>query len=84
MGLVRLIVIFFCIVLVMRLLRRFVLPLVFKKAGERIFRNMEDRMRSQTSQNDARKEGEIRVEKTKKTEKSKVEEGEYVDYEEVR
>ena len=41
-------------------------------------------MRSQTSQNDARKEGEIRVEKTKKTEKSKVEEGEYVDYEEVR
>jgi len=68
----------------MRVLRRFVLPFFFKKAGEKIFKDMEGRMRNQTQEKDARSEGEVRVEKNSDAKSTRVEDGEYVSYEEVK
>jgi hypothetical protein len=83
-GVVRLLLIFFLFMLVARLIRRFVFPLIFKKATDKMRRDMEDRARTQRDMNDSRQEGEIRVEKTKSSDSaSKVEEGDYVDFEEV-
>jgi hypothetical protein len=84
-GLIRILLIFFLFMLAARLIRRYVFPLIFKKATDRMKRDMEERMRAQRDMNDTRREGEIRVEKGNKTssKSQKVEEGEYVDYEEV-
>lgn len=84
-GVVRLLLIFFVFMVVARLIRRYVFPLIFRKATEKMRTNMEDRMRAQQDMNDPRKEGEIRVEKKKPADKSKskVEEGDYVEFEEV-
>ncbi|NNC83699.1 MAG: DUF4834 family protein [Flavobacteriales bacterium] len=84
-GVVRLVLIFFLFMLLARLVRRFVFPLIFRKATERMRRDMEERMRAQRDMQDTREEGEIRVEKgnSRASDTSQVEEGEYVDYEEV-
>jgi hypothetical protein len=67
----------------MRLIRRFILPVLFKKAGEKIFKDMDERMHGNARPADSRREGEIRVEKKEDTKSSQVEEGEYVEYEEI-
>jgi hypothetical protein len=58
--------------------RRFLLPLLFRKAGERMYRDMG----GNGQKFDSRKEGEVRVEKNPNT-SEKVEEADYVEYEEV-
>jgi hypothetical protein len=68
----------------MRLIRRFLLPLLFKKAGEKIFKDMDERMRGNSRPADTRREGEVRVDKKDETKSSQVEEGEYVEYEEIK
>ena len=83
-GVVRLLLIFFLFIVVARLIRRFVFPLIFKKATDKMRQSMEERMRAQRDMNDAREEGEIRVEQTKTDNAaSKVGEGDYVEFEEV-
>ena len=57
--------------------------MLFKKAGEKIFKDMDERMRGNARPADSRREGEIRVEKKEDTKSSQVEEGEYVEYEEI-
>jgi hypothetical protein len=70
--------------LVARLIRRYVFPLIFKKETDKLRRDMEERVRAQRDMNDNRSEGEIRVEKPKSPDnKSQVKEGDYVEFEEV-
>ncbi len=45
--------------------------------------NMEGRMRDFKDQQDTRSDGEVRVERPTKSSSKKVEEGDYVDFEEV-
>jgi hypothetical protein len=72
-GLVRILLIFLGIYLVSKVIRRYVLPLLFKKAAEK----MQDRMGRTMDPQDTRREGEVRVEK------KKGDEDDFVDYEEV-
>jgi hypothetical protein len=78
LGLIRFLLFFFLAIVVVRLIKRFLLPLVFRKAGERMFRDMG----TNGQKFDSRKEGEVRVEK-KADSTEKVEEADYVEYEEI-
>lgn len=73
MGLIRFLIIFLAFMLIARLVRLYILPLLFKKAASK----MEERMRDRMDPQDTRREGEIRVEKGNK------DEGEFTDYEEL-
>ena len=83
MGLVRILLIFAVIYFAMKLFRMFVVPFVFKKATDKMKENMEGRMRDQQAQTDPRSEGEVRVETKTDSEAERVEEGDYVEFEEV-
>ncbi len=83
MGLVRILLIFAIIYFAMKLFRMFVLPFLFKKATDKMKSNMEGRMQDFQARNDPREEGEVRVETRSKPNSERVEEGEYVEFEEV-
>jgi hypothetical protein len=70
---------FFLAIVVMRMVRRFVLPFLFRKAGERMFNATGSESRQDF---DSRKEGEVRVDMEPKT-SEKVEEADFVEYEEL-
>jgi hypothetical protein len=83
MGLVRILLIFAVIYFAMKLFRMFVVPFIFRKATDKMKENMESRMRDQQAQADPRAEGEVRVETKAKPTSDRVEEGDYVEFEEV-
>lgn len=83
MGLVRILLIFAVIYFTMKLFRVFVVPFVFKKATDKMKESMEGRMRDHQAQSDPRSEGEVRVETKTTSATERVEEGDYVEFEEV-
>lgn len=82
-GLIRIILIFAAFYMVSKLVRLYVLPLIFRKATDRMRENMEGRMRDYQAQQDTRSEGEVRVENSRSSKRDRVDEGEYVEFEEV-
>ena len=83
MGLVRILLIFAVIYFAMKLFRMFVVPFLFKKATDKMKENMEGRRADYQARTDSREDGEVRVETKKKTKSERVEEGDYVEFEEV-
>lgn len=83
-GFLRMLAILLAIFLGMRLIRLYLLPLLFRKAASKMQENMESRMRDFQAQRDDRQEGDVRVErKAKPGSADRVDDGDYVDFEEV-
>lgn len=83
MGLVRILLIFAVIYFAMKLFRMFVVPFLFKKATDKMKENMEGRREEYQARTDSREDGEVRVETKQKPKSERVEEGDYVEFEEV-
>ena len=80
-GFIRTLIIIAAIYFGIKLFTRYVLPMLIDKG----VRNMQQKMNDQQmhSQRSSRHEGEVTIEKNRKTNSSKPNEGEYVDFEEV-
>jgi sortase (surface protein transpeptidase) len=86
MGLLRTLFIILVIYYALKLIGRFVLPLLFKKAVDTAQKNMERQMQEMYNQQQKQKqEGEVTIKFNAKQQQGKdTGEGEYVDYEEVK
>ncbi len=79
-GVIRIIFYIILISFIIRLIARIALPIVVKKAEEKM-RNQADNF--YRSQQPPRPEGDVKVESTKKKDKREID-GEYVDYVEIK
>jgi hypothetical protein len=82
MGLLRTILILLVIYFLFKLVARVILPLLLKNYVEKKHREFQDRFGQH--QQKVKKEGEITIEKKSTKGKGKDDEGEYVDYEEIK
>lgn len=89
MNFVRTILIILAVYFAFKLIGRYVLPWLARKATHKMQQKMQDEMRRRSGQQPLRKEGEVTIEYTNESKKRKKPSsnasrvGEYVDYEEV-
>lgn len=85
MSLVRTLLIIAAIYLAVRLITRYIFPLVIKKAADKAHENMMHKMQEMYRQQNMRNEGEASIRNSSARKKRNGEDdGEYVDYEEVK
>lgn len=81
MGFIRTLFIIIVIYYGIKLVTRYVMPMLFQKT----MRDMQDRMQQQMrdQQRNSRREGEVTIERNPQQQKNQSQTGEYVDFEEV-